>query len=158
MIKKKLTAYVHSSLAPGRSGGVETELIYDGGRDPLAVQLCFKDGSYDVIWNVSRDLLLEGVDSFQLAGRGDILVRSGYHEVGSVVYVHLSSPEGTAILRFSRDALKKFLAKTVAAVPTGGEGIVEHLDTFLAGLPSTVEEFDAQMREAEDRAREEESE
>lgn len=155
MISKKVTAYVHG--ANGARGEITAELSYDGVRDPLVVQLAFRDGSYEVIWLVSRDLLLQAMDTNQLVGLSDVKARSGYG-TESVVYVHLASPDGTAVLRFGRSALGDFLADTVKAVPTGGEGVSQRLNVFLASLPDTVEEFDAQMREAEDRAREEESE
>lgn len=156
MISKNMTAFVHG--ADGARGGIIVELSYDGGRDPLVVQLAFRDGSYEVIWLISRDLLLQAMDGNQLVGLSDVKARSGYHETGAVVYVHLATPDGAAVLRFERPALGDFLADTVKAVPTGGEGVIEHLNAFLASLPDTVEEFNAQMREAEDRAREEESE
>lgn len=156
MITKDLKAYIYG--ANGARGEITAELSYDGGRDPLVVQLAFRDDSYEVIWVVSRDLLLQAMDSYQFVGLSDIKARSGYHSVGAVVYVHLASPDGTAVLRFGRASLGDFLADTVKAVPTGGEGVIEHLNAFLASLPDTVEEFNAQTREAEDRAREEEPE
>lgn len=159
MITKKTSLEIVAS-SMGESGVASCELRYDGVNDPLAVHLAFteEDFEIEVTWIVGRDLLLEGIDATAYKGQGDMRIRSGFWKGQGAVFLSLRSPDGTALLSLPRKEVKDFLGATRQAVPTGAELVNGKLDQFLAGLPATVEEFDAQQREAEDRAREGESE
>lgn len=151
MITKKTSLYIVSSIM-GEPGLARAELRYDGVADPLAVQLVFteEDFEIEVTWIVGRDLFLQGVDATSYVGQGDMLIRSGFWKGEGVAFLSLRSPDGAALLALPRKDVKDFLNATRQAVPTGGELIQSELDGFLAELPATTEEFDAQLREAEE--------
>lgn len=150
MITKKTTLHIVSS-SMGEPGAACAELRYDGVADPLAIQVVFteEDFEIEVTWIVGRDLFLEGVGATSYAGKGDMRIRSGFWKGEGAVFLSLRSPDGTALLALPRKDVQGFLEATRVAVPTGGELIQSELNAFLAGLPATTEEFDAQQREAE---------
>lgn len=150
MIEKKTSLEIVAS-SMGEPGKASCVLQYDGVSDPLAVHIHFTEEDFEiqVTWIVGRDLLLEGVDATTYKGQGDMRVRSGFWKGQGAVFLSLRSPDGTALVSLPRKDVQDFLEATRVAVPTGAEMINGKLDRFLAGLPATVEEFDAQQREEE---------
>jgi cytochrome c1 len=119
--------------------GSPTELpamfSYDA-RDPYAVSITFgsaRAGGRDpVTWLVGRDLLRVGLD--QPTGDGD--VRVGPTASSDVLFLHLRTHDGEALMELSRTALAAFVRGTESLVPFGAEGAVVDLDEELAVLLS----------------------
>lgn len=101
--------------------------------DPLAVHIDFPVGASadreNVTWTFARALLAEGLTT--PAGIGDVhLWPCGpAHTV-----VELHSPQGMAMIRFDAPALRRFLRRSYAVVPLGGEDLGTALDDGLASL------------------------
>ena len=93
---------------------------YDA-RDPFAVGITFGgngSGTQDpVTWLVGRDLLRAGLD--RPTGDGDI--RLGPTSATDVLFLHLHTPTGEALMELSRSALATFLAGAATLVPFGAE-------------------------------------
>ncbi|EMF57883.1 MULTISPECIES: SsgA family sporulation/cell division regulator [Streptomyces] len=101
--------------------------------DPLAVHLDFPaDISLNgtmVTWTFSRDLLEKGVAA--PAGTGDVHI----WPCGRLrTVVELRSPYGTALLRFEKAALQRFLLRSYGVVPAGREELGPALDRGLTSL------------------------
>ncbi|WP_354640761.1 SsgA family sporulation/cell division regulator [Kitasatospora camelliae] len=103
--------------------------------DPLAVWLLFPaeyalegepDGGAgtgpveEVPWVFARELLAAGLRG--PAGAGDVHLSPG----AEWTLVELRAPEGTALVRFRTEDLRRFLARTLDALPEGRE--FDHLD------------------------------
>jgi Streptomyces sporulation and cell division protein, SsgA len=80
--------------------------------DPWAVALEF---NLDMTWRLSRDLLHAGV--LCGAGLGDVRVSPA----GEYVDITLSSPDGTATVRFDAAALWDALQASIRLIPLGLE-------------------------------------
>jgi hypothetical protein len=108
---------------------------YDA-RDPFAVRITFggtgSGTEAPVTWLVGRDLLRAGLD--RPTGEGD--VRLGPTAATDVLYLHLHSPAGEALMELSRAALATFMAGTETLVPFGAEETVVDLDVELSVLLS----------------------
>jgi hypothetical protein len=93
---------------------------YDA-RDPFAVWIMFGGTSPGtearVTWLVGRDLLRAGLD--RPTGDGDI--RLGPTSATDVLFLHLRTPTGEALMELSRSALAAFVAGTATLVPFGAE-------------------------------------
>lgn len=108
----------------GRERPVSVVLRY-AASDPLALRLTFPSEvslcGDDVTWTFARQLLDEGLRA--PAGDGDVHVWP-CGRARTVIEFH--SPEGLALVQFDRAALRRFLLRSYAIVPAGGE--VEGLD------------------------------
>lgn len=114
-----------SCLDPwGRTVDVPTTLGYRED-DPYAVSLTFHSHSGDVVWVVSRTLLLQGLAA--PTGEGDVKVYPSIDDrARAVVVLDFCSPDGRLVATTSSREVQGFLAKTFAAVPVGTES--RHLD------------------------------
>ena len=105
-------------------------------RDPFAVSITFEGtgpGTEDrVTWLVGRDLLRTGLA--WPAGDGD--VRLGPTAATDVLFLHLRTPTGEALMELSRAALAMFVAGTETLVPFGAEETAIDFDHELAVLLS----------------------
>lgn len=103
------------------SGGWRTtmpvHLCYDSAYDPHAVALKILTPGRIITWLCGRELLRDGLT--RIAGDGDIRITPGPMSIG----VHLSSPQGNALLVFARDDLTQFLRTVFLEVPQGAERI-----------------------------------
>ncbi|WP_042406627.1 SsgA family sporulation/cell division regulator [Streptacidiphilus carbonis] len=101
--------------------------------DPFAVRLTFPpevcpDGT-ERSWTFARDLLGEGLRG--PAGPGDVHIwPCGRH--WTVVELH--SPDGAAMIRLRSAGVRRFLARSLAAVPAGAEETGDDLALVLAAL------------------------
>jgi hypothetical protein len=86
--------------------------------DPYAVVLDITTEAGPVIWQVSRDLLAEGLHYG--VGDGDVYVAPDSEDANRV-WVVLSAPTGTAYLAFARNELAAVLEQTNTLVPPGTE-------------------------------------
>lgn len=94
------------------------ELSYDAS-DPFAVTATFTLEDQSVTWTFARSLLLTGM--YKPVGDGDIAVSPGLDDMHASVYVELSTPHGTAVLRTRTARIAAFLDLTQQVVPTGQE-------------------------------------
>ncbi|MER5181162.1 SsgA family sporulation/cell division regulator [Streptomyces sp. NPDC002896] len=111
---------------------IPATLHYDR-RDPFAVRITFPAPAtlegVEVCWMFARELLDTGID--RPAGQGDVTLRPyGYDR--TVLEFH--AREGTAVVHVRTGELRRFLARTVALVPTGDEHLYLDLDHDLAEL------------------------
>jgi len=122
-----------SCLDPwGRTVDVPTTLGYRQD-DPYAVSLTFHSHAGDVVWFVSRTLLLQGLA--QPAGEGDVKVYPSIDDAArAVAILDFSSPDGRLVAQASSHEIQSFLARTFAAVPVGMESRHLDLDGLLADL------------------------
>ncbi|SOD89505.1 SsgA family sporulation/cell division regulator [Streptomyces sp. Ag109_G2-15] len=100
--------------------------------DPYALRAAFTVAGSDetVDWIIGRDLLADGLKG--PAGEGDIRVwPADEHDLGDV-YILLSPPAGTALLKAPAQEIKAFLQETEAVVPRGAELRHFDLDALLA--------------------------
>jgi hypothetical protein len=108
---------------------------YDA-RDPYAVSITFGStrvgGKDPVTWLIGRELLRVGLD--QPTGEGD--VRVGPTSRSDVLFLHLRTHAGEAVMELSRAALAAFVRGTETLVPFGDETAVIDLDEGLAVLLS----------------------
>ncbi len=110
---------------------VPAELTYDPA-DPFAVRASFENGADTVVWVFARDLLTAGL--VVEIGTGDVRVWPA-REVGvPVVYVQLSSPEGSAVIEINAAALDLFLMQTYRSVPNGTEHMFCDIDAILNSI------------------------
>src|SRR4051812_13015475 len=108
---------------------------YDA-RDPYAVSIRFGStrvgGRDPVTWLIGRELLRAGLD--QPTGEGD--VRVGPAARSDVLFLHLRTRSGEALMELSRTALAASLTGTASLVPFGAERAPIDLDEELAVLLS----------------------
>lgn len=102
--------------------------------DPYAVRAAFAVVGSDetVEWIIGRDLLADGLEG--PAGEGDIRVWPAEERDVSDLYILLSPPDGTALLKAPAREIKTFLQETEAVVPRGAEPGRIDLDVLLAHL------------------------
>ena len=122
---------------PNGDSQVEVSALFSyDARDPFAAWItfgCAGSGTEDrVTWLVGRELLRAGLD--WPTGDGD--VRVGPTAATDVLFLHLRSPAGEALMELSRSALATFLAATETLVPSGAEETAIDLDDELAVLLS----------------------
>lgn len=101
--------------------------------DPYAVEIVFRPQSPDAKrWVFARDLLLDGLN--RSAGEGNVIVqpRPGLSADGRGTFIHLKSPQGTALLSAPQAELENYLEKTQQAVPSGAEH--QHMSDTLDNL------------------------
>ncbi|MFD5098136.1 spore wall synthesis regulator SsgD [Streptomyces albidochromogenes] len=101
--------------------------------DPFAVRMAFPPAAtlegVEVSWAFARELLEAGIES--RAGVGDVQVRPyGYGR--TVLEFHAA--EGTAMVHIRTADLRRFLKRTHALVPVGGEHLHLDVDQDLAEL------------------------
>jgi hypothetical protein len=123
-------------IGPRSPSEVSALFSYDA-RDPYAVRITFgsaRVGAKDAVtWLIGRELLRAGLD--QPTGDGD--VRVGPTAARSeVLFLHLRTPSGEALMELSRTALTAFVRGTETLVPFGAEGAAIDLDEELAALLS----------------------
>jgi len=108
---------------------------YDA-RDPYAVAITFSSvrvgGNDPVRWLIGRELLRAGLD--QPTGDGD--VRVGPAAKSDVLFLHLRTDAGEALMELSRTVLAAFVKGTESLVPFGAEGAAIDLDEELAVILS----------------------
>ncbi|MGX1880848.1 SsgA family sporulation/cell division regulator [Streptomyces sp. NPDC055287] len=119
------------SSAP-RMETVSATLRYDRA-DPFAVRMAFPPAAtlegVEVSWAFARELLETGMESG--AGLGDVQVRPyGYGR--TVLEFHAA--EGTAMVHIRTADLRRFVKRTHALVPVGGEHLHLDVDHDLAEL------------------------
>ncbi|MCZ4120215.1 SsgA family sporulation/cell division regulator [Streptomyces sp. H39-S7] len=97
-----------------------TRLLYRAA-DPYAVEAVFKSQQGHVTWTFGRDLLADGL--FGRSGNGDVTIRTsaGGCDGEPQTFIELRSPEGTALVSFSRARVEEFLNQTISIVPRGTE-------------------------------------
>ncbi len=111
---------------------VMCELSYDAG-DPFAVTARFSLVDQSVAWTFARSLLRAGI--YEPVGDGDITVRPGLDSDGhALLYIELSSPHGTAVLRTRSARIATFLDMTQQVVPTGAELAGVDMDAVISRL------------------------
>ncbi|MGA4845057.1 SsgA family sporulation/cell division regulator [Streptomyces sp. G5(2025)] len=101
--------------------------------DPLAVQITFPssaslDGA-EVTWVFARQLLEDGLGA--PAGSGDVHIWP-CGRARTVLEFH--SHQGLALVQFDKIALRRFLTRSYAMVPAGGEETSLDLDQGLSRL------------------------
>ncbi|QEU89654.1 SsgA family sporulation/cell division regulator [Streptomyces kanamyceticus] len=116
----------------GRERGLPVLLRYSAA-DPLAVQMTFPsqaalDG-VEVTWIFARQLLEDGLTA--PAGAGDVHVWP-CGRARTVLEFH--APQGLALVQFDKIALRRFLTRSYAVVPVGGEVADLDLDLGLSRL------------------------
>jgi hypothetical protein len=127
-------------IRPGSPFEFSALFSYDT-RDPYAVSITFGSalvGRKDpVTWLIGRDLLRAGLD--QPTGDGD--VRVGPTASSDVLFLHLRTYSGEALMELPRTALAAFVRGTETLVPFGEEGAVIDLDEGLTVLLSRAEDI-----------------
>ena len=116
----------------GSLHALETGFGYDP-RDPFAVTVTFRTVYGDVIWTFARELLLEGVDA--PSGDGDVHVWPCEDDDGRpVVVIELESDDGQLMAQAPRWAVRRFVNRTLRAVPEGTESALLDIDAALDAL------------------------
>ncbi|MFE0171228.1 SsgA family sporulation/cell division regulator [Streptomyces sp. NPDC059002] len=116
----------------GRERALPVTLRYSAA-DPLAVQMTFPsqaalDG-VEVTWIFARQLLEDGLAA--PAGGGDVHIWP-CGRARTVLEFH--APQGLALVQFDKLALRRFLMRSYAVVPAGGEVADLDLDLGLSRL------------------------
>ncbi|WP_340384500.1 SsgA family sporulation/cell division regulator [Streptomyces sp. SS7] len=105
--------------------------------DPFAVHLDFPAeislAQEAATWTFGRALLQEGLSG--PAGTGDVHI---WPCGPSRTVVELHSPFGMALLQFDTFALRRFLLRSYAVVPSGGEDVGAAVDEGLQALFGNV--------------------
>lgn len=96
---------------------------------------CPPSGHESVIWNVSRDLVIEGLDVESWIGEGIIHFRRASHDKIAMKLhgpdlKNTKGPVFSNTLLLPRRTLRDFLALTVTLVPAGTEGDSIDWDEF----------------------------
>ena len=118
-------------LGGDRSATVPVRLGYRPA-DPWAVTAVFRTADGDVTWVFGRELLEEGLAG--PSGEGDVAVWPVSTAVGTLLYLSLASPNGSALLEADPVAVREFLDRTYVHVPAGTESSRFDLDAELARL------------------------
>lgn len=105
-------------------GRFKCEMRYDES-DPFALTFIFRQGDHETTWEVSRDLVREGLDSEPGVGFGDIQIRRDSHNTIQIFLRPGADIQGTTVTA-PRRSLKDFLRRAFALVPAGRES--EHFD------------------------------
>lgn len=119
-------------LNPDNAYPVHLDLVYDEEWDPLGLLLHFtQEGAGTVTWTVGFDVLRAGIHTWTPIGQSDVKVRRGV----SVVWVGLSSPDGSVTVVFPREPLVEYVGLCLKAA--GDEFTVQQkinadLEKFLA--------------------------
>ncbi|MFI7320935.1 SsgA family sporulation/cell division regulator [Streptomyces venezuelae] len=120
----------------GRERALSVVLRYSA-EDPLAIQMVFPsqaslDGA-EVTWIFARELLEEGMSA--PAGSGDVHIWP-CGRARTVLEFH--SHQGLALVQFDKIVLRRFLVRSYAVVPAGGEeeslGLDQGLSRLLGGV------------------------
>ena len=123
---------MHSVDVLGTLHRLDADFCYDPA-DPFAVTVTFRTAYGDVAWTFARDLLLDGVDS--PVGDGDVHVWPSEDDDGRpVVVVELESDDGQLLAQAPRWAVRRFVSRTLRAVPSGTESELLDLDAVLDAL------------------------
>ncbi len=109
-------------------------LVY-GESDPFAAWFILGPEADRNAWAVSRNLLVEGLDS--AAGVGDVRVWPLRPACERLV-VAFSSPEGHLMFDLSRRVVARFLRGTFIAVPRGREDMGSDVDEAIARMRPEV--------------------
>lgn len=100
--------------------------------DPYAVNARFATADGEVDWAFARDLLKDGLR--ETVGLGDIRVRPGSEDS---VWITLRSAEGSAELECDRSTIEEFVQQIFAAVPSGTESGLVHVESWIEDLISS---------------------
>lgn len=108
---------------------VEATWMYDDESDPLAVHLVLQPPFEDeVMWTLSRQLLMDGLHSGIPVGYGEVKFR---HQSPDILLMCLRNETGHADIKFKRAEVEAFLAETAEVVPVGDECLEPNLDEVL---------------------------
>ena len=119
----------------GRLHRLDAVFGYDPG-DPYAVTVTFRTGYGDVAWTFARELLSEGVDN--PTGDGDVHVWPCEDSDGHpVCVVELVSDDGELLAQAPRWAVRRFVARSLRAVPAGRESELMDIDSVVTALLTT---------------------
>lgn len=123
-------------LAPTARRDVGAELRYDAD-DPFAVALTVHTGGDTYVrWEVARTLLTLGIT--EPTGLGDISVWPYVDSHGrDVVVLNLRSRHGQIVGEVATSDLQRFLSRTLALVPVGGESARLDVDRVVDRLLSS---------------------
>lgn len=110
---------------------VQTEFRYAIG-DPWAVTLSFRTARGWVQWSVSRDVLIEGLQT--PAGPGDVHIEPLGTTTAAHTLITLYSPDGRADFVVDTEDLSDLLTASEQHVPRGTEADNVDLDTAVAQL------------------------
>jgi hypothetical protein len=118
--------------ASGTSTQLDAGLHYDM-HDPFAVTVEFRSGVSRISWVFSRDLLAEGL--FTQCGDCDVRIWPFVDPIGNaVVVIHLSSPQGEALLQARSSEVCEFIQASRQIVAPGTESDLVDLDSVIANL------------------------
>ncbi|MFJ5530276.1 SsgA family sporulation/cell division regulator [Streptomyces sp. NPDC093261] len=102
--------------------------------DPYAVRAVFNAVGSDetVEWIIGRDLLFDGLKG--PVGEGDIRVWPAVESDRCDLYILLTPPGGTALIKAPAQEIKTFLRETESVVPRGTEPAHVDVDALLGHL------------------------
>lgn len=92
--------------------------------DPDTLTLTFKHDGHERVWEIPRDLLIDGI----VAPAATVAVQVAPHQIGWIA-ITIRSTAGTEFYRARRRTLTNFLADTSEHI-----GITAELDEWLRGL------------------------
>lgn len=107
---------------------IPTKFVFDT-NDASAVKVIFMHIDPPISWVFHRDLLAAGL--FEHVGEGDVKV---WPEDPGKVAIHLSSPDGQAVVRFTKPQIFAFVKACYMAVPQGAEFQEVDWDTEITKL------------------------
>lgn len=119
---------------------VQITLTFDPDFNPLSVQCIIAQpgtGEEDAVWNFSRELLLNGVNSYRPVGWGDVKFRYEGNRNGHSdgLLMCLRNHVGQhADLRLPHHKVVNFLNETVQAVRPGTECLEDEVDQLIEGI------------------------
>lgn len=130
MITRTFEALVRRTQGVAVNFPVTVTLEYDAGTNPFAVEVVFQPpGEPDVVWSISRDLLVGGLDSSTVYGQGDIRFR--YSPEADAVLMCLKSHEGHADIALPHEEVAGFLEDTEDAAEISDEACGALVDAFI---------------------------
>lgn len=101
---------------------VEVTFTYDPEYNPVAIQAIFSvEGDEDVVWVFSRELLVQGVNSYIKTGHGDVKFK---YEGGRSLLMCITNPESHCDIRLPHSTVVTFLNE-IKAVDEQGAGLIE---------------------------------
>lgn len=120
----------------GRAVDVPTTLGFRQD-DPYAVTLTFHAAGGDVVWLMSRVVLLQGLTS--PAGEGDVRVYPSIDEdARAVTVLDFCSPNGRLVGQVPSREVQEFVVNTIACVPVGEESDFLDIDALAEALLSSA--------------------
>jgi hypothetical protein len=129
MIRRSFDATIIS----GNTVTVGATVAYNP-EDPYAVHFRFTVENDVIDWCFDRELLRAGVSD--VSGIGDVRVWPGSEPTVPVLYLSLTSPDGSAVLQLPQSTVVNFLTATYELVPSGSEEeiILAAIDNYLGSI------------------------